>query len=262
MKLGVSYNLFDTEELLEASIKSIREETNHINVVFQKISNKGQNCSEYLLPILDRLVEEKLIDQLFEYTPDLTKTEHFNETKKRNIGLKIAKKNKCTHFLSMDSDEFYDVKQLQEAKTIISKNKYDITAVRLTNYFKKPIYEMIYQNQPEYYVSFIFKIKRFKKFKYNINYPVKVDPTRRVRGNKFILFDRKVIQMHHMTLVRKNISSKLTNSSANGVYKNNNIEFYVDYFNNWKEGNPVYPPSNYKNLVKIKKVKNKFNIPI
>ena len=25
----------------------------------------------------------------------------------RNIGLKIAKKNKCTHFLTSDSDEYY-----------------------------------------------------------------------------------------------------------------------------------------------------------
>ena len=37
-KLGVSYNLFNGEELLEASIKSIRQNVDYINVIYQEYS--------------------------------------------------------------------------------------------------------------------------------------------------------------------------------------------------------------------------------
>ena len=43
MKLGVSYNVFDGEELLESSIKSIRDNVDHISVVYQTISNFGND---------------------------------------------------------------------------------------------------------------------------------------------------------------------------------------------------------------------------
>ena len=55
MKLGVSYNVFDGEELLESSIKSIRSEVDYISVVYQTVSNFGNQCSEELIPLLNRL---------------------------------------------------------------------------------------------------------------------------------------------------------------------------------------------------------------
>lgn len=262
MKLGASYNLFDTEELLEASVRAIRNEVDYINIVYQTTSNTGEPCSEKLLPILEYLFTKGYIDELIEYRPNFKLQPHENEIRKRNIGLKHARKNNCTHFVSLDSDEFYAEEQLIEAKKTILNGDIDFTAVQLTNYFKKPIYQMVYKNQPEYYVSFIFKIKRFRKFKLDIDFPVLVDPTRRIKGKRFLLFDKETIEMHHMTLVRENISSKLKNSSSNAIYKKNNIHDYVEYFNNWKEGQPVYPPSNYSNIVEIKKVKNQFNIAL
>ena len=260
MKLAVSYNLFDTEELLEASIATIREEVDYINVVYQTVSNTGKPCSKELISTVKELENQGFIDELILYTPNFDIQPHDNELKKRNIGLKFAKKNKCTHFLSLDSDEFYNNEQLAIAKKTIIENQIDYTAVRLTNYFKSAIYEMNYHNQPDYFVSFIFKIKRFHKFELNIHFPVLVDPTRRIKGRKFLLFDKNTIQMHHMTLVRKNIRSKLESSSSNHVYIKNNIEDYVTYFNNWEYGQDAYPPSNYNNIVSIKVVPNQFNI--
>ena len=55
MKLGISYNLFDGEELLEYSINSVRDSCDHINVVYQKISNWGEPCSKDLEDILHDL---------------------------------------------------------------------------------------------------------------------------------------------------------------------------------------------------------------
>ena len=41
MRLGVAYNLFDGEELIEYSIKSIRNNVDFICIIWQKISNHG-----------------------------------------------------------------------------------------------------------------------------------------------------------------------------------------------------------------------------
>ena len=60
MKLGISYNLFDGEELLEYSIQSVRNSTDHINVVYQKTSNWGEPCSENLEDLLSDLVKKKI----------------------------------------------------------------------------------------------------------------------------------------------------------------------------------------------------------
>ena len=56
MKLGVSYNIFDGEELLENSIKSIRENVDYISVVYQEVSNFGNPCDENLIPLLNDLL--------------------------------------------------------------------------------------------------------------------------------------------------------------------------------------------------------------
>ena len=107
MKIGVSYNLFDGEELLEGSIKCIREEVDYISVVYQTVSNFGNPCDEDLVSLLERLKSEGLVDELFEYKPRVNKGGHYNEITKRNIGVSLSLGESCTHHMSMDSDEYY-----------------------------------------------------------------------------------------------------------------------------------------------------------
>ena len=85
MRLGVSYNIFDGEELLEGSIKQIRSEVDYISVVYQTVSNFGNPCNTDLVPLLERLKSEGLIDELFEYNPKINKGGHFNEIQKRRL---------------------------------------------------------------------------------------------------------------------------------------------------------------------------------
>jgi CRP-like cAMP-binding protein len=63
MKLGISYNLFDGEELLEGSIKQIRQHVDYVSVVYQTISNFGNTCSPELIRLLEKLKSEGLIDE-------------------------------------------------------------------------------------------------------------------------------------------------------------------------------------------------------
>ena len=69
MKLGACYNVFDGEELLEASIISIRDNVDFVVVVYQTISNFGYSCDKGLLPLLEGLVRKGLVQELVHYTP-------------------------------------------------------------------------------------------------------------------------------------------------------------------------------------------------
>lgn len=255
MKLGVAYNLFDGEELLEASIRSIRDEVDYITVIYQQISNHGDKLSEKVEPLLNKLLNEKLIDSIYLYTPNLRKKAYENEVIKRNIGLKLAKKSKCTHFMTIDTDEFYDIDQFRKAKREIENNNFDGSVCHIVEYLREPIYQ--FEDMPDFYVPFIYKIRPFVRFKRNTKLDYKCDPTRRMKSKKLICFDKNDLVMHHMTLVRKDLKKKMSNSSISGAYSD---KFYESTIS-WKFGNPfndLYTGTQRT----VKKVANKFNIHI
>ena len=88
MNLAVSYSVWDCEELLEASIRNIRPATSYINVVWQKYSWDNQECSKTLEPLLHRLKEQGLVDNIIFYEHQgKVKYRAAKERQKRNIGL-------------------------------------------------------------------------------------------------------------------------------------------------------------------------------
>jgi hypothetical protein len=256
MKLGVSYNIFDGEELLKDSIKSIRENVDYINVVYQTTSNFGQMCSEKLLDILSEFQNNKFVDTLYFYEPDLNKGS-WNETIKRTIGLRLAKKEKCTHFLTMDTDEFYDAKQFKKCKDIIEKESIDSSACKIYVYLKESIYRFK-KLQKKTYCPFIHKINLFSVIKQSYNLPVLTDSTRRI-GNfftgttlrKFKLFAEDEIVMHHFSLIRKDMYKKFLNTSHIGM--RSNAQEKIKTFNRWKY------PDLYEGYEVIE-VENKFRV--
>jgi len=54
----VCYNVFDCEELLESSILSIREEVDHVCVVYQTTSNFGDPSNPHLRDFFGRFTGE------------------------------------------------------------------------------------------------------------------------------------------------------------------------------------------------------------
>ena len=93
-KLGVSYSVWDGEEMLEFAIRSIRSEVDYVNVVWQKLSWFGTMCSDELEPTLERLKNEGLIDELIFFTPDLKAIPAENEAKKKKHGAESRKKSR------------------------------------------------------------------------------------------------------------------------------------------------------------------------
>jgi len=255
MKVGVSYNLFDGEELLESSINSIRNNVDYISVVYQTISNFGNPCDEGLVLLLESLKNRGLIDELFEYNPRINKGGHLNEITKRNIGLSLSEGVGCTHHMAMDSDEFYTDEQFKYMKDIMYNEDWDSSACQMDTYYKEPIY--ILDPKEDYYVSLLFKIKQGKEFVMGHPFPVLVDPTRRVEPGKCKIFTRDEIEMHHMSFVRKDINKKLNNSSAKNSFSNI-IDNITNHYNNWEYPNDVMWASGQ--LLKVKKVNKKFDV--
>lgn len=230
MNLGVSYNIFDGGELLEFSINSIRSNVDFISVVYQDVSNLGNSKPSIHNLLLD-LKSRGLVDEIIKYVPNLVIKGHGNEVAKRNIGLESCIRFGCDHFMSMDCDEFYKNDELKFAKDSIILNGHETTACQMQTYYFSPEYAI---TPPEtYYVPLISKIDD-RRFGLSVRWPspISADPTRRLDPKKLFAFGRVMIEMHHMSYVRKDIRAKLNNSSANPNFINK-VEALSSYHDNW-----------------------------
>lgn len=217
IRLAAIYNVWDADYLLPFSIAQIRKHVDEIIVVYQNESNFGE--------LYEPTIPSDLVKYL--YAPNKSQSATWNETRKRNIGLGIAQDLGCTHFISMDCDEFYDSEEFLAYKT--RAVVFDSSACQMYTYYKYP-HVRLSPIEP-YYVPFISRIKPDTKLGVR-DYPVQVDPTRSVSTCKeFYQIDRPV--MHHMSWVRKDIEQKLRNSSASIRWKSRIPEF-VELFNNFE----------------------------
>lgn len=231
-KLGVTYSLFSGEELLKDSILSIRKQVDYINVVWQEQSWTGKKANPEIEKMLTQYQQEGLIDSIIKFEFDLRDDFHGNAAlvvEKKNLGLNDLKKAKCTHALLMDVDEFYKEEEFELAKKYIYENKITHSACSIFDYRVLPIYRM--RDVQTYAVPFIFKILPSSKVCGRNDLPCVVDPLRTTpfvsAFHKFYYLN--MINMHHMTGVRKDFYSKTDNTISN-YYEagRKNIEKYVE----------------------------------
>ena len=212
MRLGIAYNFFNGEEHLHASLRSVRNSASYICVVFQKISNSGEPCSVAARIALQDAIDSNLIDECVMFEPDLSKPRAANETRKRQIGLDRCKTERCTHFLSMDADEFYRKHEFEKAQAFLENKNIHISTVPSFFHLKSPQYRCLDTTM----VPFICKIN-FLTRTGAARYPVQMtDPTRRIWTwpNRHHLFDANSIAMYHMNFVRSDFTSKFANTST------------------------------------------------
>ena len=94
--IGFIYNVFDGAELLESSIKSIRNVVDEVVVVFQKQSYFGNVIKDYNIEdVIDYLQKEGLIDKAilhdFDNKANTVRESKNMERKKYNVGLDYLK---------------------------------------------------------------------------------------------------------------------------------------------------------------------------
>lgn len=272
MKLGCCYQIFDGQELLEASISSVRNQVDYICVVYQIVSNFGERCADDLVSILKSLEQRGLVDELVLYTPKIFGREEriplisvratgvdlqtdsiesignqfFNEISKRELGRRLCERNECTHFMSLDADEFFEEKQLAFAKKKMWTNDWEGALCLMQYYYKDPTIRLVPADNLNH-VSCIFKIAHHLPFRLAAPYPFVVDPTRRLENlRRLHVFPREELEMHHFSFVRRDIRTKLRNVSNRNSYDGTaEIRRFVAAFQNWKHGDPLVHPHPY-----------------
>ena len=237
MRLGVSYNYFNGDEHLVASLRSIRPSVDFINVVTQHTSNSGEKITPNALRALRVAQDDGLIDDIIVFEPDLTIPRQKNELQKRRLGLKAARNARCSHFFTMDSDEFYRKNELDSAKAEILKHGY--TSSSVTSYFH--IRRPIYRAPDTTNVAFISRLRPWTRLLKH-NYPCEnVDQTRQiwVLPRRHFHFPRRQVAMYHMNFVRRDLSQKMRNSSTvDKVF----LDAVEQEISNWKPGSPFIFP--------------------
>lgn len=256
MKLGLCYMLFDGEELLEFAIKGIRNQIDHLSVTYQTTSYFGNPSGPDLLPLLERLKSDRLIDELIYFEPNLKIHYKENELKLRNIGLQASRKAGCTHHISSDVDEFYDPNQLEYAKKVIED--YDSSIAPSMTYYKDPTF--LVHPCLNIKIPFIHSVdKEYNKDIAFSEFPFYVEKTRKlINCKKYKIFTNDEFVIHHMSYVRKNILKKFQNSESGKSYK---IDKFIKNFDSYKLGERVCLLPDYVNRRTIK-VENKFGISI
>ena len=178
-----------------------------------------------------------------EWEGDVSKIapQFFTEVYKRELGRQAAEKAGCTHFMSMDADEFYLAEQLVAAKRHILEHRLAATACRMRLYFKLPTCELQPLDDVNA-VPFIVELRPGRHFRLAVPSPLLLDPTRKCSDTgPIVLLPRELVEMHHMTFVRKDVRSKLTNVSNRANYRAD-VDAFVAQFHRWLPGDPVIHP--------------------
>lgn len=255
MKLGIHYNAFDALELLEASIDTVRPLADFICVVYQEVSNMGEPLSDRDRGFLVALRDTGKVDLFHEYVPTSTNG-HINELAKRNIGKTLCQDAGCTHHMTMDVDELYITHELQYVKDQMTTGQWDASACQMQTYWNSPSF--VLDPPEEYYVPLIYTIDD-RMFDLRHRWRIPVDPTRRLPSNRIRLFERREIQMHHLSYVRLDIGTKLRNSSASVNFKAK-INRLVAHFNQWTPGQQAYLAGIGERWHNVKKIDPLFDI--
>lgn len=226
IKYGVSYSVFDGEELLEPSLRSIRNQADYINVVYQLTGWSGEKANDNLLDTLLKLKEKGLIDELIEYVPN-QKRAGKQERKKRNMGLKKALKAGVTFFMPMDVDEFYKENEIKRAKELMQRKKISYAVCPIKEYTTSPT-ERIVDDSKVGFVMFFSKISLLSILGKSKFHTAQIDPARQLKffmpKRVFVLSE---IFMHHMSCVRNDFDKKLRNVSEE--QKRNNKNIYLNF---------------------------------
>jgi len=225
-KIAAIWNCWDGIELLRGSVDCLAPHVDKLIFVWQEQSNWGEKYNPFIeiIEALEGLPEIHMI----KYNPEITKDRRngmVNEARKRNLGIQKAIELDCTHFVSLDVDEYHP--EFQQAKETFFASGKDGSVMKMWTYFKSPNLRL---ERPEsYYVPFLHKLNQ-NTLSGNFPYPYRVDPTRAINTKAVIELP---YFMHHYSWVRKDIGLKARNSSARHLeqhledYRNAEAGMYI-----------------------------------
>lgn len=202
--------------LLPKCIENHLKFSDGVIVCWSTTSNYGVRDERMLSFVVTSLYDRVLFHQI---EPVLSRKgdQLFNETRKRNAGIEIAKKEGYTHYIVADADEFYVPEEVQTAKTEFNDSNLNGLVSYIRVYVGKPY---LWCQDPNTVVPFIHKMKpktmvgnfREYPYAYKATGMAQIDPSRRV--NEITGIKYSTVEMHHMSYVREDIDKKIKNSTA------------------------------------------------
>lgn len=253
---SASYNLFNGEEHFLSSLRTHRSEIDYINVVVQYRSNYDEEATEALYDAVRVAQSDGLVDEVIEYQPDVSISPYYNELAKRNIGLEHSRSRGAKYFLTLDADEYYHAEALREAKKVILAKGVVCSGAHTFLHIKRPIYRSRLPDST--CVCFWTRIDQASKIVFNDYFPILVDGTRRLHGDRsFYMFGPEDLAMMHMNLVRRDgLASKLRNTASAHMVEF--IETVRRVYDEWEFGDVLAFPN--KPPMEIVQVPDYFSI--
>jgi hypothetical protein len=207
MKLVGIWNVWHDWNLLKYSVEVLRPLLDGVIIIGSEHSNYGEYSA---------IPHEWRNDELFVREPKFHIPLH-SETDKRNYGLEIAKRYGYTHFIMLDSDEFYKPDEFLKIKERILKENLNGIVCPVVVYFKYPYLTL---GRDVTLVPHIHKLTPTIRHEFNRGYPhawqggqIRIDPSRSLNINSGVAFTED-IEMHHYSWIRKDYNLKIRNSTA------------------------------------------------
>jgi len=203
----------DTLELLPFCIENHLQFCDGIIVMWSASSNHFVKDDRMLRFVATHNYDRVLFHQL---EPVRSLKPLVNETRKRNQGIEVAKREGYSHFFTADADEFYHPEDVVKDKTLFEEPAINGIVCRVRVYIGKPT---LYCEDSATLVPFIHKLKKEiycgRIHEYPFAYKNKVaqiDPSRRLNELNGIIMSDTI--MNHYSYLRRDISLKVRNSTA------------------------------------------------
>lgn len=208
----------DTLCILPYAIQNHLKFCDSVIVVWSLTSNHGAVDQRMLEFVASHKYENVLFHQI---EPVKKMKPLMNETRKRNVGLDVARREGYTHFFLADADEMYIPEHVERDKKLFQETQINGLVCRLMVYVGKPTLSC----SDTTLVPFIHKLRkdttagRFQHypFTYDKKRNSHIDPSRRLNERNGIIMSNTVMQ--HFSYVRADINLKIQNSTATGLKK-------------------------------------------
>jgi hypothetical protein len=208
MRLALCYNVWADWGFLANTLEIMRPLADGVIIVGSQTSNFGE---VYPIPI------EWETPDLYVVEPDLNRGAMWNETRKRNHALQLARSQGYTHFLTIDADEAYNRDDFLRAKERFKNEGLSGLVCPTRVYFGSTDLTIGFDRT---LVPFIHKLIPSVRHEFNKRYPfawdskgIRIDPTRSLDINCGVEYTEDVV-CEHYSWCRGDYERKIRNSTA------------------------------------------------
>lgn len=206
----------DTLSLLPKCIENHLKFSDGVIVCWSTTSNYGVR-DERMLPFVVTSLYDRVLFHQIEPVLNRKGDALFNETRKRNAGIEIAKREGYTHYIVADADEYYIPEHVCQAKTEFNDSNLNGLVSYIRVFVGKPTLWCV---DPNTVVPFIHRLRpntqvgnfRDYPYAYRATGLAQIDPSRRPNVINGVRYSD--VEMYHMSYIREDIDKKIKNSTA------------------------------------------------